>query len=268
MTCAYLIISICSLFAVSCTRNINENSFRVEDNLAEFKPQFFLSSEVPAELKEGSDDGDLTVLDISDFPKNSDVYVYELKTFDQVPTLKPIFNRTNSEMYFYIISSVGYAPGCPVEFMLRNKEANYSKVFTCVPAKIIARSQYDHAEVEAVLIDKENKNFLVTLKDFKRKEQICVYSKSYDEEIAFPLLSREFSYDPRVIGKKGGVSQISVIRENGETLTIFIPWGLEWIKYQLYKDPIDGKVKSLCDNEEFLNTNLNAKEYFQTKKGV
>jgi len=95
------------------------------------------------------------------------------------------------------------------------------------PNPIEVKSSVDQASLTAVLLSDEC--YSITVKNLK--EPIMFQSISGNEVMENFMQNFDdnwiLQYLPGVIGQKGGVGHISIIRASGEVLKMSLPWGSE-----------------------------------------
>lgn len=213
-----------------------------------------------------SETGDMTILTLEDWPVGK-VNVTEKRLLSKETKKLPVLKVTKGVDSMAVVSSLGYTPGVPVTYTFEHSEKGLKEEITFVPNRIFVKSSVDNAQIEAKLISESPAMYDLELEGFG-DEALTLRSVSYDEvlESKFPIKEKTISmYLPGVIGKKGGISRLSFTRPSGEVLKLELPWGLEWMKYNLYYDR-DGKPKSYTEHPEFQSQFPEMVEYFNSKR--
>lgn len=154
--------------------------------------------------------------------------------------------RENAPLIF--VTSKYFMPGEKIELIVSTKNGHYqSEGFSLVPNPMIKFDRKNEAKVtvEMVAFAKDATDYRILLEGFQEGEKIQFLSKSADEEIAHGIEYKSINiiyYSPAVIGKSGGIAELSFIRENGEQITMTLPWGDALFPY------LKGEVKPLISN--------------------
>lgn len=231
----------------------------------DFITEYFTEGNIPKQLSQYSDQGDLTVITIRGWPAYGEIILYE-SSLIKGKTLKTTFSKSRGEDVVSLIGSIGYIPGLSINYTYKNSKNRLTKEIKFIPARILAKSIKDHAEIEAELVSFHPVMYRIYLRGFSPNEELVYRSKSYHEVNEGKINSTSiFVTLPEVIGKRGGVEELSLIRPSGEILRLELPWGLEWTKYNKYYDK-DGSVITLSEDPEFLKENPEIAEYFASPR--
>lgn len=163
------------------------------------------------------------------------------------------------------ISSIGYFPGFPVKYIFSDLDSE--KEIEFVPNPIYVKSSVDGVQIDAQVILMSPATYRINFSNLKEDEEISMTSISYDETLTYPLILDEHNavfYSPAVVGKRGGVAQLSFKRSTGEVLKLELPWGLEWQKYVILYDQ-NHKPKRYIDTKKFCEEFPADAKYFDSK---
>ncbi len=213
-----------------------------------------------------SETGDMTILTLQDWPVGK-VNVTEKRLLLKKTNALPVLKVTKGVDSTVAVSSLGFTPGVPVTYTFEHSEKALKEEITFVPNRLFVKSSIDNALIEATLTLESPVTYDLDLEGFG-KEELTLKSISYDEvlESKFPINEKSMTmYMPGVIGKKGGISRLSFTRPSGEVLKLELPWGLEWLKYNLYYDE-NGRPKSITEHPEFQKESPEIVEYFNSKR--
>lgn len=231
------------------------------------KTEFYPAGSVPSEYLVENDGADRTVIHIDGWKDNNKINVYENRS-DKPKQEKVASVVAEEGKITWVISSLGYIPGFPVEYLFKDIKNKVQQEVEVIPYRIYVKSPVDNAEIEAKLAMTYPANYSIVMTGFQENEKIDFVSISYDEKIATNFVvnkSLTFMCMVGVIDKKGGVAVISFTRPSGEVLKLELPWGWEWMKYDLVYDQ-NGKPISFVDTPEFRKAMPKEAEYFDFRR--
>lgn len=180
----------------------------------------------------------LTLLSFSESPKEDEIIISLRRPLmnERKPTSK--FKMTKKfkkgEGHFFVIDGNGYFPGEQVNCKIFSKESGeiYYEAFL-TPQPIHITNPSGTFAIDATL------NMLLPMTNYelrytgmKKGERYSFKSISYGEILSHPLTSDHsvMSYSPDVIGRKGGLSTIT-LRVSNEDITFTLPWGTTLLDY-------------------------------------
>lgn len=252
----------CCVIALSFTNHIGASPA--------INTEFYPSNAIPKEFASGSVGGDLTILSLEDWPENMKISQYEtrLSKPKEKNKLGEITTQKGQTPVF-AISSMGYIPGEPVTFEFADSNFLLSQKITVIPSPIYAKNLSGSSRIEAKLTMLYPANYDIVFEGFKNGEELTVKSTSYDEHMEYKIIfdkKNGMAHMPGVINKKGGVNKVEFVTQSGEIYKLELPWGLEWIKYNLFYDT-DGKIKSIIEDSRFRAENPEIAKYFDSNRG-
>lgn len=230
----------------------------------------YLINDAPEEFKVQQEFGDyVTILTINDWPVDQgDAHIFEKRSTAPTKKERPVLKISPEKQVVQLrVNSSGYLPGEPTTFTFKNSKNKIIEEINITPYPILAKSTQDTAQIGAVY-NFETNNYTVTLTGFKQDEMLLIKSRSYNEKFEHNetfLNTKQILYLPQVIGKDGGVAKFSVTRPSGETLSLEIPWGLEFLRYVFCYDG-QGKAIPCIENPEFIQMDPKAAKYFKKSK--
>jgi len=230
----------------------------------EITSKFYPSGQIPQELYL-PDQGHLTLFEIQGWPKDSTISFIETRPFLNITTEKNKAPPGDKSKYYWTVYSIGYYPGEPVSFTFEDKRKKISKKVTVVPNRLYAESPFDHAVIEAQILQMSLPfTYKIEFKGFAENEKLLLESSSYDEEIRHEFPNPGvITFMPGVVEKLGGIAQFCIQRPSGEKLKLELPWGVEMIKYIIYLE--NGQAKSVLDNPQYMKNNPEIDLYFKTQ---
>ncbi|CCB87827.1 protein-tyrosine phosphatase family protein [Simkania negevensis] len=130
-----------------------------------------------------------------------------------------------------VISSRGFLPGEKVYYTLETVGTESKSLqFSFIPQPIVKEVRNGKSKLIGELILLEPARYELDLEGVSSFEKLKLLSRSSEESI-----EREFVYTkpmrigitPGVIGKNGGVCNLSLTRQKGDYFTLQLPWGDE-----------------------------------------
>lgn len=250
-----LLIRMSLLFILNCS-----GLFAIEI-ISEFYP----AGQIPKEF-DVPNQGDLTLLQLKSWPTSNAISITENRNNSSKSTEKGKVPPGENSNFRYAVYSLGYFPGEPVKFTFQDSRKKISQAITVIPNRLLVKSDLDNATIEAQIVQMTLPfTYKIEFKGFGKNEVFLLESSSYDE-----VMKKEFpnpgvmNFMPGVVGKLGGIAQLSIQRPSGEHLKLELPWGIEMMKYILYYD--NGQIKSVIDNQEFLKSKPEIDAYFKSKR--
>lgn len=185
-----------------------------------------------------------TVITIQDLPQSSSYVlrvkrpIFKNREVERVATLEDMLGASRyfgAKTPLFFISSLSFLPGEEIEFLIETKDKKHkSKPLRLCPNPLIAEIPKSHLKMTAKLVSILEGGYLISLEGFKEGEKLTLHSVSGDEVIESDLnYSDNFAFFHllAVIGMNGGVGTVSFIRENGEKLSLNLPWGDEHFEH-------------------------------------
>lgn len=146
----------------------------------------------------------------------------------------------------WCLSGCGFFPGEEVSVVVRSKKNNKkSKKIKIKPNPMVQKSCHDEAMISATLSSIFPANYFIELNDFIEGENLKIESIIGEETFVTDVkMEKGFGvgFLPGVVGQEGGVSKLTIARENGESLKLDLPWGMELVPYTTGEK--DAHVKS------------------------
>lgn len=192
-----------------------------------------------------------TLVRIHNLPSNRESVTIMLK--------RPLFGSQNSEKMIkitkkqllmnaelmgetvpvFICSSRGYLPGEKIFFSVEcekkepRRTALKSEAVEFIPNPAMIQNE-DGASLAAVLVITNPTTYRITLSDFQLDENLKFLSISSGETGNVPVKFEKniiMNYMPGVINKRGGKGIVTIVRENGERMTLQLPWGSDFLNH-------------------------------------
>lgn len=226
--------------------------------------EFYTAKNVPAQYRAPNNDSDCTVIFVDGWADKAIVNICE-RSILQDKKKKLGCQLVQDGRINMCVSPLGYIPGFPVKYTF--SDSHTEQEVEVVPRPIYVKSSIDKAQIDAQITLPSPVTYRIQFSNIEVGEEISFTSTSYDEKLSYPLAidkSYVMYYQPEVIGKRGGVAQLSFKRPSGEVLKLDLPWGLEWQRYILVYDQ-NQKPKSFVDTEEFRKNFPDDAKYFDAK---
>ncbi|WP_154017862.1 hypothetical protein [Candidatus Protochlamydia phocaeensis] len=136
---------------------------------------------------------------------------------------------------FFCISSRGFLPGERIYCRYEILDGSFEHEITFIPNPIQIKDEAGNVILEAELCNLIPACYKITLLGLKKSEKIKFRSVSGEEGVAdsFKLsaIAPSFTYSPDVEGQKGGVAELTLIRQNGQRIRLKLPWGVQLLRY-------------------------------------
>ncbi|NGX42797.1 MAG: hypothetical protein K940chlam7_01085 [Chlamydiae bacterium] len=143
----------------------------------------------------------------------------------------------------FTVSSRGFLPGEKCEIIVESQSGkSRSEPIVLTPLPVISKSKNSEASISAELALLYPTTYSISFEGFDPDEKLKITTISYDEKGSGELVFSKkngFLFTPGVIGKEGGISKITIYRQNGEQISQYLPWGKDLIPYS------KGEVKPL-----------------------
>lgn len=131
------------------------------------------------------------------------------------------------------IDAYSFLPGERVDFKFLGMDPSFCHEISLIPFRLIADNGQFSAEAEVLSIFPTT-TYLITFEGLNEGETVFVKSTSDSE-----VLKYQFNYSkdqktihmPAVINKNGGFNFYEASREDGTSITLRLPWGMEFVKY-------------------------------------
>lgn len=155
------------------------------------------------------------------------------------------------------ISSKGFFPGEKLSIVVETLQGgSKSETLTIIPQPLVAWDRQGKASLSAELALLTPTNYLLKLEGFKQGEKIRFISRSAGEKLEHEMAYNAtvgFFHSPEVIGQKGGICEIQIIRENSERIVLSIPWGTE-VKDYFYgkREPVITSFPAISSKQKTL----------------
>lgn len=153
-------------------------------------------------------------------------------------TLENLVNngrRIGEKLPMLFLSSKGFLPGEKVNLVVSTKNgAIKSKAIPFFPQPLIQEDKNDRAKMTAELATLSPTQYIVYLEGFRYNEKLRFVSYSLGEKVTSELRYKGKTplwYAPEVIGKSGAISRALIGRENGNRITLNMPWGNALLKH-------------------------------------
>lgn len=136
----------------------------------------------------------------------------------------------------FILIGAGYFPGEKIGLAVKcnNHFTFKSNVLVFTPNPLIDASKSDSAVVSAELTMISPPVYNISLRGFEANEVLSYQSTSCGETMAQKMdvdKACEIIYSPEVVGSEGGVAKVTFTRNNGEELSLDMPWGSEFVEH-------------------------------------
>lgn len=233
-------------------------------NALEITTEFYPADKIPEEHKEAAKGSDCTIITLNDLPEDN-VSIFEINPKHEKPKHFAILKTKPNVNFAYGVSAIGYIPGLEIKHIIECPQNNIMKEIAFVPNRNYAQSPTDGAEIEAVLFSIKPAFYKIILNGFDQNEKLEFKSVSYDESIDYTIdccIPQLVIVTPDVKGKRGGIAKITIQRPSGEILKLDLPWGLEFLRYELYYDK-NGNPKSYIHNPDFIKNCPDIADYFK-----
>lgn len=235
------VLFFCIVLMTSCTSTIpyegNPKIVINQYNRAQVK-------ELLPEFENTGFDEYLTAMHLEEFPVNKEINLFEKRVFQADPEifqLKNSFIISSNESDqnqddLALISDIGYLPGEKVEYKYISYDCNFFCITSLIPNPLKVISKTSTASLEAVLVSCIPASYLIKIDGLNDGE---VYTVVSEEEGNLIESKRTFNENrslivlPSIKGKKGGIGKVILKRENGESLNLNLPWGMELVKSYL-----------------------------------
>lgn len=157
-----------------------------------------------------------------EYEKKISFYIDEKGEFIDSNTSKGLYSS-------FIISSRGYLPGEYITAKLSTDDGQLKELVKFAPNPIIVKSKSGSATIFAVLVD-----FLPIacyhfyFKGFNENESINFFSVSGKEKINKRIQIPSdymFAYSPDTVDTDEGVGIVTFVRDSGEKMEFYLPWG-------------------------------------------
>jgi len=159
---------------------------------------------------------------------------YETCMSASVEDLYKISDMLQEEFPIIVISGRGFLPGESVDILLKVDGENHEEIVSYIPNPILQMSETDEAQVSAELKNADIGTYLIRFENFIEGETLRFESISGREKISDRIPYSDgmmIQHMPGVAGGKGGKCQIIITREDGERITISLPWGMQLIPF-------------------------------------
>lgn len=144
-------------------------------------------------------------------------------------------NALKEDLPLICMSSRGFLPGERIILTLTTQDkTSISEKVEFIPHPIVLEAPKGGAKIKAELVNLRPAYYAIQLEGFNTSEKIHLKSLSSGEEMNndfFYTKELGFSYSPDVIGKEGGVCDLTLTRQNGEKFRLHLPWGEEFLGY-------------------------------------
>lgn len=129
--------------------------------------QYFDADNIPEMLNMYAGQGDLTMITITDLPKNSKITVTESGF---MRTSRTVFKdkQIPHGQILYVVGAIGYFPGAAVTYTFIDKKNKLKEEISIIPWKLLAKSNRDKAEIEAEVISAYPSAYKITFTGFDR----------------------------------------------------------------------------------------------------
>lgn len=127
-----------------------------------------------------------------------------------------------------IISAKGFFPGEKIQVHFQSKDSTFQYDTELIPFPLRSTSNSKDFSIEAELLILYPTTYIIRLEGVNEGEVLKMKSKSYSEQL---IHDQEYSnknlitFSPGVIGKKGGLANLSYTTQSGKSVSINIPWG-------------------------------------------
>lgn len=150
--------------------------------------------------------------------------------------LLAVGSKINEERPTFIMSGAGFFPGEKIGLAVKcnNHFTFKSNVLVFTPNPLIDASKSDSAVVSAELTMISPPVYNISLRGFEANEVLSYQSTSCGETMAQKMdvdKACEIIYSPEVVGSEGGVAKVTFTRNNGEELSLDMPWGSEFVEH-------------------------------------
>lgn len=148
---------------------------------------------------------------------------------------------------FFSFSSLGFFPGEKIVIKFSTQDDSFQHKISFIPNPMELADNEGKILLSAELVGNTNGSeiYLLKLHQIPEGENLVFISKSGNE-----IIKSEMKYSksnphmiiPGVIDKEGGIEVVTFIRENGDKLSLPLPWGKEVIKNVLEKKSYDATI--------------------------
>lgn len=151
---------------------------------------------------------------------------------------KSLDGKHDITMPFFIFTSNGYFPGERIIVKFHCPENSFQYVMSFIPNPMQIGDEDGKILISAELniITKDNAYYLIKLHQIPEGENLIMESISGKEVLREQIKYSKDSplmISPGIIDANGGIGKITFIRENGQKLSLALPWGTELRKYIL-----------------------------------
>ncbi|MCB9092669.1 MAG: hypothetical protein H6620_08930 [Halobacteriovoraceae bacterium] len=170
-----------------------------------------------------------------------------IKSLWQREYTKEVFTRLKDflveDELLLFTSSRGFMPGERVIWTLETQDgASISEKIEFTPHPIVLEAPKEGVKLHAELVNLKPAYYAILIEGIEAFEKLKLRSLSSGEKIEDSFLYTQkigLLYTPDVIGKKGGVCDLTLTRQKGTEFRLHLPWGEELIEYlNGSKDPI------------------------------